>query len=75
MLKQKNNAIWFKLNGLLRYVLMHTLTTYFPLYVVNEYPKSGGTWVGQMLSDALDIPFPRNRLPASARAALGANGP
>lgn len=31
-----------------------------PYYVVNEYPKSGGTWLAQMLSDALDIPFRRN---------------
>lgn len=63
MLQQKNSASWVKLNGLLRYVLMHTATRTFPLYVVNEYPKSGGSWVGEMLSDALEIPFPRNRLP------------
>lgn len=31
--------------------------------VVNEFPKSGGTWLSQMLSDALDLPFPQNRLP------------
>ena len=34
-----------------------------PLYIVNEYPKSGGTWVGQMLGRALRVPFPRNRFP------------
>jgi hypothetical protein len=34
-----------------------------PYYIVNEYPKSGGSWVGNMLSQALKIPFPRNRLP------------
>lgn len=34
-----------------------------PLYVVNEFPKSGGTWVGQMLGRALGVPFPRNRFP------------
>ena len=63
MLKQKNIAIWFKFNGLLRYILMHSLSEYLPLYVINEYPKSGGTWVGEILSDALGVPFPRNRLP------------
>ena len=63
MIEQKNTFLWFKLNGLLRYTLMHTATRMVPLYVVNEYPKSGGSWVGEMLSDALGVPFPRNRLP------------
>ena len=31
-----------------------------PYYLVNEFPKSGGTWLAQMLSDALDLPFRRN---------------
>ena len=42
---------------------MHTLSGYLPYYIVNEYPKSGGSWVGEMLSDVLKVPFPRNRLP------------
>ncbi len=32
-----------------------------PYYLVNEFPKSGGTWLAQMLSDALDLPFRRNQ--------------
>lgn len=52
-----------KLRAAVRYGMVHTLTSVFPLYVVNEYPKSGGTWVGQMLGSALEVPFPRNRLP------------
>ena len=43
--------------------MVHTLSGVLPLYVVNEYPKSGGTWVGQMLGRALGVPFPRNRFP------------
>ena len=42
---------------------MHSATRIFPLYIVNEYPKSGGSWMAEMLSDALGVPFPRNRLP------------
>jgi hypothetical protein len=63
MLEQKNTIFWFKLNGISRYILTHIATKFFPLYIVNEYPKSGGSWVSSMLSDALNIPFPRNRLP------------
>ncbi|MEP1472107.1 MAG: sulfotransferase domain-containing protein [Halieaceae bacterium] len=39
---------------------MRTFSGLLPYYVVNEFPKSGGTWLAQMLSDALDVPFRRN---------------
>ncbi len=51
-------------NEWLRLAMVHTLSGPLPLYVVNEFPKSGGTWLGQMLGRALDLPFPRNRFPA-----------
>lgn len=40
------------------------------MYVVNEFPKSGGSWVSQMLSEALGVPFPRNRLPVFSSSIL-----
>ena len=70
MIYQKDNPLWFKFNGAIRYLLAHTATQYFPLFIVNEYPKSGGTWVGEMLGDILNIPFPRNRLPILAPSIL-----
>lgn len=63
LINQKNNILWHKFNGLYRYALVHLASGYFPLYIVNEYPKSGGSWIAQMLGKALDLPFPRNRLP------------
>ncbi len=42
----------------------------FPLYYVSEYPKSGGTWLGQMIADYLQIPFPQNNLLPIAHAAV-----
>jgi hypothetical protein len=63
VIHQVDNILWFKLNGLIRYVMVHGASNLLPLYIVNEYPKSGGSWVAQMLSDVLEIPFPRNRLP------------
>jgi hypothetical protein len=32
----------------------------FPYYYVTEYPKSGGSWLGCMLAEVLEVPFPRN---------------
>ena len=34
-----------------------------PLYLVTEYPKSGGSWVAQMLADYFHVPFPQSRRP------------
>lgn len=42
---------------------MHGLSRLMGLYIINEYPKSGGSWLSQMLSASLNVPFPRNRLP------------
>lgn len=33
------------------------------LVLVTEFPKCGGTWFCNMLSDAIDVPFPRNISP------------
>jgi len=52
-----------KIDALQRLVMVNTLAGQLPLYIVTEYPKSGGTWIGQMISDYLDIPFPRNQRP------------
>jgi Sulfotransferase domain len=57
------SRVYDKENELIRAGLVHLLSGALPLYVVNEFPKSGGTWVGQMLGRALGVPFPRNRLP------------
>lgn len=34
----------------------------FPFYYVMEYQKSGGTWLGSLLADYLQIPFPQHSL-------------
>ena len=58
-----NNWFRTKFEGVVRLGMCYALSSFLPLYIVNEYPKSGGTWVCQMLSDYLDIPFPRNQFP------------
>lgn len=43
----------------------------FPFYYVSEFPKSGGTWFANMLSDYLQLPFPRRvRLPVGFSCVL-----
>ena len=64
IINQRDAKWWFKLNGAARLAVVRGATNLFarPL-VITEYPKSGGTWLSQMLSEALAIPYPRNRLP------------
>jgi len=46
-----------------RLLMCNMLSGTLPLYIVTEYPKSGGTWVSQMISAYLGLPFPRNIRP------------
>ena len=43
--------------------MVRTCARFAPYYVINEYPKCGGTWLSQMLSDAMSMPFYRHRMP------------
>ncbi len=62
-MKLQNNFFWLKFNALCHYFLVYGFSGLVPYYIVNEYPKSGGSWLSQMVASALDIPFPRDRLP------------
>jgi hypothetical protein len=53
-----------KENELIRAGMVYLLSGALGLHIVNEFPQSGGTRVGQMLGRALGVPFPRNRFPA-----------
>lgn len=46
--------------GMKRILMWHTVSKSLPLYLVTEFPKSGGTWYSQMLAECLDLPFARN---------------
>jgi hypothetical protein len=52
-----------KIEQFLRLVFINSITIHNKSILLVEYPKSGGTWLGQLLSNYLNIPFPRNRFP------------
>ncbi len=71
IITQRDQVWWFKLNGAMRHAIARgALNAVAPPIVLTEYPKSGGTWMSQMLSAALEIPYPRNRLPHLRRQIL-----
>ena len=43
-----------------RLLMAHCLSGLLPIYIVNEFPKSGGTWLCRMLASALGMPFEDN---------------
>lgn len=61
-------TIQSKLEHATRLLLINTLTRWNDSVLLVEYPKSGGTWLGQLISNYLEIPFPRNRFPSFRRA-------
>lgn len=64
MISQRDSWWWHKLNGATRQTIAKGYWTFFfQNVVVTEYPKSGGTWVSQMISEASGLPYARNRLP------------
>ena len=58
------------LNGAVRCFLANTFPRQMGNVIVTEFPKSGGTWVGQLLAHILEINFPRNKFPQLSRQVL-----
>lgn len=64
MIDRIDTLWWHKLNGLTRRAIaLGALNLIARPVVLTEYPKSGGSWISQMLSATLSVPYTRNRLP------------
>lgn len=59
-MKENRSKLTIKLAAFKRMLMWYFLNKEFKLILVSEFPKSGGSWFSQLLSDALNIPFPRN---------------
>ncbi|RYX80389.1 hypothetical protein EON83_28820 [bacterium] len=45
---------------ILNRVAIKVISRAIPHVVLNEVPKSGGTWIGKMVARSIGLPFPRN---------------
>lgn len=67
------NYIQLKLNAIIRYGLWHMFSKKLGLIQIVEYPKSGGTWMTQLVSDYLDLYYPRNVIPKFKKSVIHAH--
>ena len=71
IVEQINARWWFKLNELIRHAMVRNAPGFGPPKIVlTEHPKSGGSWVCQMIAEYLGLPNPRYRLPPRRRSVL-----
>jgi len=64
------NFLELKINAVVRYVMWHVFSKKLKLIQIVEYPKSGGTWMTQLISDYLDEYYPRNVIPKFKKAVI-----
>ena len=71
IIEQITTRFRFRANGLIRRAMALNIPGFgAPKVVVTEHPKSGGTWLSQMLAAYLDIPNPLFRVPPRSRCIL-----
>jgi hypothetical protein len=63
-----------KLDAAQRWLMWHFFSKKAPHFLVTEYPRSGGSWVAQMVAAYLDIPFPRDQRPEKFRKSCVLHG-
>ena len=69
--ERRNTRWWRKLNDVIKHAMVHHVPGFGPgKIVLTEHPKSGGTWVSQMLAEYLGMPSPRTRLPTRRRCVV-----
>ena len=69
-MKDQRKLFTKKLAALKHYFMWYYASKKLGLILVSEFPKSGGTWYCQMLSDYLQIPYPRNKSPRFEKSVL-----
>ena len=58
---EKRPSLQVKISAIERYFIWHLFSNQIGHVRVTEFPKSGGTWLCQMLAQILHLPYPRNK--------------
>lgn len=58
-----NSTILKKIEGVFRYTLLYRNSNHIAFLLINEFPKSGGTWLARIVSDYTKVTFPENVIP------------
>ncbi|HHH53155.1 MAG TPA: hypothetical protein ENK91_05820, partial [Bacteroidetes bacterium] len=66
----KRSHLQIKIAGVKRMFMWHFLNKPLGLILVSEFPKSGGSWFCNMLSEATNVPFPRNVSPKFSKSVM-----
>ncbi len=69
-MKDNRSDLSKKVASLKRRFMWYAASGALDLILVSEFPKSGGTWYCQMLSDYLQLPYPRNKMPKLQKSIL-----
>lgn len=59
-----------KVQNFIRLIFAHSLTIVNGSVLVMEYPKSGGTWLSQLIAAYFDLPLPRNTMPSLRKSVV-----
>lgn len=70
MIKDQRSGFERKLASAKRLFLWNIMSKSLGIILVSEFPKSGGTWLSQLISDVLDLPYPRNITPKVEKSVL-----
>jgi hypothetical protein len=62
------SRLLLKFEGLYRHLFMRFFADSKSSIKLVEFPKSGGSWVAEMLSDVCGIDFPRNTFPVKRKS-------
>jgi len=60
-MRDNRSYLNIKAGAIQRYLIWHYMGSVTNHIRVTEFPKSGGTWLCQMLSELLELQFPRNQ--------------